>query len=58
MLTSTSEPLTLGQQLAAKRHSPETYAASIARAWPDLSDERRSKIRAILAPVIGTEEGE
>jgi hypothetical protein len=48
----TPEPLTLGQQLAAKRHSPQTYARSIARSWPALTEESRAEIAGILAPIV------
>ncbi len=47
------EPPTLGQQLAAARHSPRTYARSIVKRWPALTEEQRAEIRAILAPVVG-----
>jgi hypothetical protein len=43
---------TLGQQLAAKRHSPQTYARSIARSWPALTEESRAEIAGILAPIV------
>lgn len=49
--------LTVGQKLAAARHSPQTYARSIVRNWPTLSSEVRAEIRALLSPVI-TKAGE
>jgi hypothetical protein len=42
-----------GRKGSATRHDPRTYARSIAKRWPDLTDEQRAEIRSILAPVVG-----
>jgi hypothetical protein len=41
-----------GRKGSSKRHEPETYARSIVKRWPDLTEEQRTGIRAILEPVI------
>ncbi|GAA1635759.1 hypothetical protein [Actinoplanes couchii] len=43
------------RRAGAERHSPETYARSIAARWPDLSTEKRAEIAALLAPIVAAE---
>lgn len=50
------EAPSLGAQLAASRHSARSYARSIVKRWPALSEEQRAEVRTILAPVV-TEPG-
>lgn len=40
-----------GRKGGVTRHSPATYARSIAKRWPELSEEARAELRAILAPL-------
>lgn len=35
---------------ATKRHDPATYGRSVARRWPDLTEEKRAEFAATLAP--------
>lgn len=37
---------------AAARHSAESYARSVVKRWPGLTEEKRSEIRAILTPLL------
>ncbi|ADU06943.1 hypothetical protein ML5_1405 [Micromonospora sp. L5] len=56
MPTSTPEP-TIGQQLAAARHSPRTYAKSIVKRWPALTAAQRAEVSAILSPIVASQDG-
>ena len=42
-----------GRQGASARHTPEVYARSIARRWPDLDPDTRVRVRELLVPVLG-----
>lgn len=42
---------------AKKRHDKTTYAESIARDWPELTDEKRAEIAAIMRPLLDEEGG-
>jgi hypothetical protein len=35
---------------AAARHEPATYGRSVARRWPNLTEEKRAEFAASLAP--------
>ena len=39
-----------GRKGSAKRHDPATYGRSVARRWPDLTEEKRAEFAATLAP--------
>lgn len=45
------------KRAGAARHDPRTYARSIVAKWPTLDDQVRAELRAILAPVVGSEAG-
>ena len=49
---TTTEPRNAGVQLAASRHSARSYARSVIKRWPALSEEQRAEVREILAPIV------
>lgn len=53
MTTAEPEAPTAGARLAASRHSARSYAKSIVRRWPALTEDQRAEVRAILAPIVG-----
>lgn len=40
----------------AARHSPKTYALSIARRWDEMTEDQRAEVRQILAPIQSEKE--
>lgn len=52
-----AEAKTLGVQLAEHRHSARSYARSVVRRWPALTEEQRAEVRSILSPVTADTSG-
>lgn len=40
------------RKMAARRHSPGTYARSLAREWPRMDEKTKCEVLVAIAPII------